>query len=249
MPTLAIGRYRFTPGLVTTLLALAVLALLLRLGAWQLSRAEEKASMIAAARSAQAQAPIDLSVLPAHGLERRKALGSGRYDLSRQYLLDNRVHRGTAGYHVLTPLRIGADERDPDTRERWIVVNRGWVPAGASRDMLPPVGGPEAAVAVSGTLADPPSTGLLLGDSGYDGARWPRRVQTVDLDRIGLDLGGEVAPLLLLLAPGERHGFVRDWRPVRGIGPDRHRAYAFQWFALALALVVIYAVVNTRRAR
>ena len=43
------------------------------------------------------------------------------------------------------------------------------------------------------------------------------------------------------------HGFERVWRPVRGIGPQRHRGYAFQWFSLALALLVIYVVVNTRR--
>ncbi len=205
--------------------------------------------MLAAARSAQAAAPVELSELPTSGLEQRKARGAGRYDLSRQYLLDNQVHRGTAGYHVLTPLRIDPDGGDPDgPGGMWIVVNRGWVPVGPSRDVLPAVPGPGAAVTVSGTLAGPPSTGLLLGDSGYEGARWPRRVQTVDLPRIGAELGGDIAPLLLLLAPGEADGFERDWRPVRGIGPERHRAYAVQWFALALALVVIYVVVNTRRA-
>ena len=197
--------------------------------------------MLASARTAHAAAPVDLSRAPAAaGMAQRQARGAGRYDLSRQYLLDNQVHRGAAGYHVLTPLRVRPGG--------WIVVNRGWVPVGASRDVLPALPGPDAPVPIAGTLSGPPATGLLLGDSGYDGAHWPRRVQTVDLARIAADVGGDVAPLLLLLDPGDVHGFEREWRPVRGIGPARHRAYAFQWFALALALVVIYVVVNTRRA-
>ncbi len=243
MPTLAIGPYRFSPGLVTTLAALVVLALLVRLGAWQLSRAQEKESMLENARTAGAAAPVELSVGSVDaGLEQRQARGAGRYDLARQYLLDNQVHRGQAGYHVLTPLRIAPGQG-------WILVNRGWVPVGPTRDVLPSLPGPDARVSVAGTLAGPPSTGLLLGDSGYDGTRWPRLVQTVDLARIGAELPGGVAPLLLLLDPGEAHGFERDWPVVRGIGPERHRAYAFQWFALALTLMVIYVVVNTSRAR
>jgi cytochrome oxidase assembly protein ShyY1 len=30
------------------------------------------------------------------------------------------------------------------------------------------------------------------------------------------------------------------------MGPDRHQGYAFQWFMIAFALFVIYAVVNLR---
>ena len=147
--------------------------------------------MLALARTAHAAAPVDLSVsAAATGLEQRQARGAGRYDLSRQYLLDNQVHRGMAGYHVLTPMRTGP-------AAGWLLVNRGWVPVGASRDTLPALPGPAGPVPVAGTLAAPPSTGLLLGDSGYDGAGWPRRVQTVDLARVASDLGGDVAPLLL----------------------------------------------------
>jgi cytochrome oxidase assembly protein ShyY1 len=34
---------------------------------------------------------------------------------------------------------------------------------------------------------------------------------------------------------------------VYGITPDKHRAYALQWFTLALVLLLIYISVNTRR--
>jgi surfeit locus 1 family protein len=44
----------------------------------------------------------------------------------------------------------------------------------------------------------------------------------------------------------EPDGFLRDWRP-QLLSPEKHLGYAMQWFAMALALVVIYVVVNLRR--
>ena len=32
---------------------------------------------------------------------------AGRYDAPRQILIDNKVHAGRAGYHVVTPLLLG----------------------------------------------------------------------------------------------------------------------------------------------
>ena len=52
---------------------------------------------------------------------------------------------------------------------------------------------------------------------------------------------------MLLLEREDAYGFVREWKAVYGITPDKHRAYAMQWFTLALVLVLIYIGVNTRR--
>ncbi len=44
---------------------------------------------------------------------------------------------------------------------------------------------------------------------------------------------------LVLLDPEESDGYVRDWA-APGFPPLRHIGYALQWFALALALFIIY---------
>ena len=54
-------------------------------------------------------------------------------------------------------------------------------------------------------------------------------------------------PLMLLLDPDDAHGFVRDWQAVYGVTPDKHRAYALQWFTLAAVLLLIYIGVNSKR--
>ncbi len=53
-------------------------------------------------------------------------------------------------------------------------------------------------------------------------------------------LGETLQPFVLLLAPGEDHGLLRRWEPSE-IGPGRHYAYAFQWFAMAVVLAGLLA--------
>ena len=72
-------------------------------------------------------------------------------------------------------------------------------------------------------------------------------VLEVDPNIIAERLGVELLPVLVLLSPAEPAGFSRRWEPEAEFGPDRHRGYAAQWFALAAALAAIYFVVNLRR--
>ncbi len=216
-----------------------MLALLLALGFWQLDRARQKEAL-AAAFAAYARLPaVPVSTLdPAAAARYRRVTAMGRYDLDHQILLDNQVQDGRPGYHVLTPLRL------PDVP--WaILVNRGWVPAGESRDRLPEIVLADADVVISGRLGQPANPGLRLGQAS---GGWPRLVQHVDYAALAADLGYPLAPAVILLDPGAAGGPVREWQVhAAGFGPQRHRGYAVQWFALAATLLVIYVAVNTRR--
>lgn len=52
--------------------------------------------------------------------------------------------------------------------------------------------------------------------------------------------------MIVRLNPASPHGYVRDWQIVP-FSPQRHLGYAFQWFALAVGMLVIFIVVNTNR--
>ena len=78
---------------------------------------------------------------------------------------------------------------------------------------------------------------------------WPQVIQHIDFAAIGSRLGYPVMPLVVQLDAEDAHGFTRDWKAIYGITPDKHRAYAMQWFTLALVLVLIYLGVNTKRIR
>lgn len=242
-----LGLYDFSPSLWPTLAFLAILPVLLMLGWWQLGRANFKEELARAFDSSLSRAPLDVTDVAADldaadpSMQFREAVARGRLD-ERQFLLDNRTHESKAGYHVLTPLRLG--EGRPA-----VMVNRGWHPWGERREALPDIAVDDGEREVRGRLSTPPRAGLLLGDDGYGSSGWPRVVQSYDHGAIERALGYPVAPVLMLMDGASPDGFVRQWKANPGIGPERHRGYAVQWFALALALLAIYVTVNTRRVR
>ena len=223
--------------LLAVLLSVAVFGLLVRLGSWQLQRANYKDALTAQAGENATHAPSlphELTELPrTESWHFRPVRVVGRFDPERQYLLDNRTFDGRAGYHVLSVFNY-ADQH--------LLVNRGWLPVGADRRVLPDVSVDAQEVSLTGRLAAPPGSGLLLGDSGYEHGAWPKVVQRVELQTMAAQLGFPLLSAVLLLDPQHRACFRCRWAAARGISAQRHRGYALQWFALAAALIVLLGV-------
>lgn len=240
---LRVGRYRLRAGLWPTLATLALLPLLAGLGVWQLERAAEKQRLQAEYDRRQQDAAVRLGgdLQDAELLRFRRVQASGRYEPGFQILIDNRVHHGQAGYHVLTPLRLGAS----DMR---VLVNRGWVPVGADRRALPPVPPPDGEVEVTGIATVPATGGFRLGPAQPAAPGWQTRWQYVDLDAYAASVPFPLQPVVVLLDPDSpAGGYTRQWARLDS-GIATHQGYAFQWFSLAVALAAIYILVNTRRS-
>ena len=106
--------YQFRPALIPSLVTLLLLPVFVGLGLWQLDRAEQKRALQAEYDARGRDGPIQIGarVQTAEELRFYRVIVKGRYDPDYQILLDNRVHQGRAGYHVITPLRIaGSDVR------------------------------------------------------------------------------------------------------------------------------------------
>ncbi len=221
------------PSLVPALVAVPLVALLAWLGTWQLERAGEQRRE-AAEFAAGAAAPV---ALPAANLAPRflHVRLEGHYLTARQVLLDNMTHEGRVGYRVLTPLRTARGDT--------VLVDRGWVPLGASRAALPEVAVGEAPRLVTGRLDELPRAGIEL--AGAADVAWPRVLNYPTWDALRATLGGAIYPRIVLLDASEPDGFVRDWRPT-GLSSDRHVGYAVQWYALAVTLVVLVGIVTLR---
>ncbi len=228
---------RFRPPWWATLGTLLLGALFVGAGIWQLGRAEERRALLAAFDDGASGAPLpaplpgaDLAVL-----RYRTIVASGRYDSDHQVLLDARTRDGQAGYEVLTPLHTAAGA---------ILVNRGWLPADPDRSQLPDVTVDGGERTVHGLLDHLPRAALER--PGEPISAWPRRLLYPDAAEIGAALGYPVSDYQVLLAPEEPDGLRRDWRPAV-MTPTQHLGYAVQWFALAVALGVIYVALNWRK--
>lgn len=233
---------RFAPPAWAVLLTAVALAAFVSLGTWQLGRAREKRGLIAefaaGSRDTVEANGLDLGGLPRYQRVRLR----GAYDPSRQVLLDNMPSAaGRPGYRVLTPLRR-ADGRG------WVMVDRGWVPLGASREALPDVAVGAGERELSGVLDVLPEPGLRLGPAAAPGATgWPRLLLFPTEADLESALGLELETRIVLLDADRPDGYERSWRPATGFGPERHLGYALQWFAFAAVTVVIFIALNLRR--
>lgn len=198
------------------------------LGSWQLRRAGESRELAARFAATAAQPALDDAPAEWSDELRFRRLGvRGSYDGERQFLLDNRVRDGVAGYEVLTPLKL-ADE------QRWVLVNRGWVAADPDRSVLPDVGVDGAPRAVDGRIERLPRAGLRLGLPASEPAHGTVAVVVYPTAaELGARLGVELPDYQVLLDERAPNGFARDWR-APGLDPRRHVAYAGQWFLLGL---------------
>jgi surfeit locus 1 family protein len=233
----ATARRSFRPALLPGVLALLAIAATVSLGNWQTRRAEEK---LALGRELDAAAHGPVLNLPPDTVDERsyafrRVSVRGQYLPLNTILLDNKVLRGVAGYQVLTPMKIAGGDVA-------VLVNRGWVAAGARRDVLPQIRTPDGTGTVEGVAVVPSSHILELDANTEEGVVW----QNLMLARYAKWSGLKLQPVVLQQTNDTADGLVRVWdRP--DTGADKHRGYAFQWYALALTLLIIYVALSFKR--
>ena len=247
---IAIGRRVFSPSWLMTVAAALLFVAFISLGRWQWGRAEQKRVIWDQfARGADVAQPLATRPLE-QWLRFQHVQLHGRWHAERQFLLDNRIIDGAAGYEALTPFEL-ADGR-------WLLVNRGWLRFNGHREQLPDVTMPAQAqnalppepgamISLRGRLDLLPSAGLATGRAAPAAAGpWPRVTSYPRMDELAAVLGHPLQGRVLLLDPNEADGFVRRWQPP-GVSPDTHWSYAIQWWCFAALLLVLYVVLNTRR--
>lgn len=235
-----VGRRIWQPRLGMLLLGLMAVAFFCRLGFWQMGRAAEKEQMAARYEQGLQMSPLGLPELLARGtdVEDVPVRLQGRYDNSRLVYLDNQPNGPVAGFHVHTVFF-------PEGETQGILVNRGWVPVGSDFQKLPLVPAATATV-LTGTVALP-SPYFTVGEPDY--RQRPLRVSRLEMSPLSAALGVQLRPFVIRLDAAVADGFRREWSPAArlGMAPEKHRAYAFQWFSLALTVLVVLIVVNLRK--
>jgi surfeit locus 1 family protein len=236
-----VQNFRFEPRLWPTLAMLVGVLLFAKLGLWQAGKAEARAADIAQFNARARLGPFALTgggVNPAE-LQDAPVIVKGVFEPPSQFYVDNRQENDVAGVHVVTPLRIeGSSTR--------VLVNRGWVAwPGGSRKALPPVQTPEGVVAVEGIATVPVNKRFLLMPEHAESLPrlWPR----LDLERFTAEQRYRVEPLVLLqTSPDAGTPLVRHWPPPED-RVARHQSYAYQWWGMALALLIFDGAATVRR--
>jgi surfeit locus 1 family protein len=236
-----VRHYSFKPSAVTVIAVALAVPLFCGLGFWQIERAEQKAALqeLLSRRQREpllALTPEQEAVDP---IRYRRVQVDGTYDAEHQFLLDNQVHDGQAGYHVLTPLRF--------PHSQWaVLVNRGWIALDSDRSRLPAVPIAADRVSVTGMVERFPSVAWKLSGAEVPAPGWPARVQVLEREPLEQRLGYRLLPYQVLLDATMPNGYVREWKPAH-VDAAKNRGYAMQWFSFAVLAAALFLWHGFRR--
>lgn len=222
---------------------LAFFILFLSLGVWQIHRANEKQDFLdaEAKRSNQTLTLTSENTETIETLRYKQATVSGHYDTTKQFLLDNQINAGKAGYFVFAPFKV-------ENSNKAILVNRGWIPLIEPRATLPNVEfTTENATMLNGRINSFPGVGMKLDGANQPTDTNPAVVGLIDSKILASKLGYELFDFQLELEPNAPNGYKREWAMAKIMQPEQHLGYALQWFGLAFALTIIFIKFGLRK--
>jgi len=215
-----------------SLSALLAVLLTLRLGVWQLSRADQKHTLQSDIDSRQRLPALGnqdvLAALPGVDLAHRRVTLRGHWLADKTVYLDNRQMAGKPGFFVLTPLKL-------DGSDLAVVIQRGWVQRSfVDRTALPALQTAAGSVVIEGRIAPAPAKLYELGASKVGHIR-----QNLDLPGFALEIAVPLSGYSVLQSGASGDGLAREW-PSVNTGVEKHYGYAFQFFALCGLIAGLY---------
>lgn len=214
-------------------LVIVLFPLTMALGGWQLWRAQQKTEALDVAAVQTGQQPQRVGLLGAQSPDRTPVRLIGHYAQGHDFLLDNRIFGGVVGYELITPF--------VDQDGTVVFVNRGWLAGMRTREQLPVVETVEGRQHLLGDIYAPEDRRRL---KMYAADGWPKVIQAVDIEEMAALAKIETFPFLVRLRPGQPGVTEADW-PTVNMGPERHIAYAVQWFLMGAALLAVFALGGT----
>lgn len=227
------------------LITLLVFFALVKLGLWQLSRADEKTQRLIRINTLQQAQAFTLPEIENIRLQQKyintvndlPVIIDGEFDENVMLLLDNQMHNGKFGYRVLQLLK---------TSEYALLVNLGWHVADRTRQTQPDIKILQGDVKLHGHVRII-EKGIVLADEDWSGKQWPLLIQNIDLNKLSEFIGTTLLPYVVYLDKNESIGYTKNWLPIV-MPPEKHQGYAFQWFSLALAwlFLMVFAARKTQ---
>jgi surfeit locus 1 family protein len=221
-----------------TLLVIAAVAVMIRLGIWQLDRLEQRRAFNAQVESARVQSMLDLNETQPWDvalMEWRAVQFTGEYDSANQVAIRNQYHAGQYGYHLMTPLL---------SQGTAVLVDRGWIAADGNST---PADWRKYDVAGEVTVAGQirlgqgkPAFGGIADALPSDGSKlevW----NNADVEQIARQLPYPILAVYIQEKPDPADTAPPiPFRPELELTEGPHFGYALQWFTFATILFVGY---------
>lgn len=221
------------------LVAVVLFIVMLKLGFWQLSRAEEKQVWQQEITQRQQQLPLNITQLTQLINTQDTNLSGYRLNvtatpiLQKLIMLDNQIYQGKVGYLVFQPLAVKGTES-------WILLELGFIEAGLSRNQLPQVLELINEQQFNGRVYQKqlnPFSHELNPEHG-----WPKRIQNLNIKQLENQLNHSLLNVVLQPEQALASNLPHPWQPIP-MPAKKHQGYALQWFSLAGALLILMLII------
>ena len=214
------------------------------LGFWQIDRADQKNTLNSNYTDRQQEAAIVLDknnvIDEKSSLLWRKVEFEGSFINKQNIILDNQIFNQIAGFNIITPFKIkGSDSI--------VLVNRGWHPNLKNREMLPVINEIKGERSLLGYIAGFPVSGIKLGKNNIETLNSQIfRFQRLDTLELNYFLSANVMPYMIYLDPIIDKEFYENFK-LPAPDSQKNYGYAFQWFAFAITLLIIFIRLSMTR--
>lgn len=236
-------RWPWLPLTIAVLLAALGMA---GLGWWQYERLMTRRAINTRIAAQRAAPPTSLNLAVARrdpaSLADRPVIVTGRWDYAHEIVLRNRSYTDIPGFHIVTPLLLGAGGEA-------ILVDRGWIPydrgdPGRRAELPRPPTGTVAGIArlsqVTPPGGPPAATPAMSAVGTIDS--WNR----VDIAALQRTVDYQLLPLWVEEMPRAGDLELPIPNPNLTLDDGPHLAYAIQWWAFAAILLVGYFILMTQ---
>ena len=198
------------------------------LGFWQIERGAEKDQIVSNFEEAQTKQPLPISN---NSKKWDRVYVNGALDKSKTIFIDNTIYKGALGYKVVAPLILDMDEI--------ILVDFGWTKQPERRGDVKTVEiSSNQNISVTGVL-EQPELGLVLSDELFSSS-WPKISQSKSIDALQELFDEKIYPFILLSDFRKDSDLTYIKPVVTNMPPVKHYGYAGQWFAMFIALTIMY---------
>ena len=228
--------------IITLCMVVVVVLVCVRLGFWQLQRGEQKQQQLIAIAELQTRGVMNwpqLLNLPDSWNKTGVLVElKGQFVQNHYWLLDNQVYNGQVGYDLLALLK-------PDNDPKVILVNLGWIKAPISRDVLPQVTLPNGDFILKAQIKENNLSGFTLENKATNNDL-PTRIQSIDLNMLSAQSQKSLVNFMAYRQGSGDEIAIPHYEAVV-MSPQKHNAYAVQWFLIAVACVVVAIFASKKR--
>lgn len=240
---LTVGDLEIRFNLIIVICVLFAFSGLIRLGLWQLDRAQEKIETQETFQELSEQEATPIENVPVAGREfdaiqhQNRQVGiTGQYLNGNSIFLIYQTYEEQLGFEIITPFKLS-------TADLIIMVSRGWSGISSEEELARVLPKIYEELNLQGQIYVPTEKESARTNN-IENISWPLTTRYLNINEIAGNFDSPVFPYVVRLGIEQPGVLVRHW-PAVSSDTSQNFSYALQWFSMALALLMVALVLSS----